>query len=127
MNETTIYYAHHQWKYGTMVEKYELHLIERYFPHATIFNPSVDLDINGRTEEEIMETCLDTVRNSDIFIFSSMDGMVGKGVYTELLEAQNHGKLILYISRNRLTTEYRSYSAPEYGTDRLYAELYSNN
>ena len=38
-----IYYAHHQWKYNTQVEIYELDLIRRYFPNAKIFNPSVDL------------------------------------------------------------------------------------
>ena len=30
-----IYYAHHQWKYGTKVETYELNLIKRYFPNIS--------------------------------------------------------------------------------------------
>lgn len=33
-----IYYAHHQWKYNTPEETYELKLIRRYFPNAKIFN-----------------------------------------------------------------------------------------
>lgn len=31
-----IYYAHHQWKYDTKIEAYELALIERYFPYAAV-------------------------------------------------------------------------------------------
>ena len=38
-----IYYAHHQWKYGTQIEQYELDLIKRYFPGDTIFNPATEL------------------------------------------------------------------------------------
>lgn len=63
-----IYYAHHQWKYGTQVEQYELDLIRRYFPNAKIFNPSVDLmHTKEDGEEAIMEECLKTVRNSQLF------------------------------------------------------------
>lgn len=78
-----IYYAHHQWKYGTPVEIYELDLIKRYFPNANIFNPSIDLKsiISTDNEDLIMEECLETVRNSDILVFSSLDGCVGTGVY----------------------------------------------
>ena len=75
-NLITIYYAHHQWKYGTKVEQYELDLIKRYFPHATIFNPSVDLKIKTTNEEYIMEECLAKVNESDIIVFSSMDALV---------------------------------------------------
>ena len=53
-----IYYAHHQWKYGTKIEEYEISLIKRYFPHASIFNPSTDLNTKGMPEPAIMEECL---------------------------------------------------------------------
>lgn len=99
---TTIYYAHHQWKYGTEIEKYELDLIKRYFPNAVIFNPSTDLKVYGRDEDDIMDECLDRVRNSDIVIFSSMDGVVGKGVWLEVREAMSVGKLVLYINEDSL-------------------------
>ena len=36
------YYAHHQWKYGTQIEQYEIDLIKRYFPGDAIFNPATD-------------------------------------------------------------------------------------
>lgn len=95
--EYSIYYAHHRWKYNTKIEEYELNLIREYFPNSTIFNPSEDLDVEGRTEEDIMKDCLERVRDSDIVIFSSMDGVIGKGVYEELKEAYKTDKLILYI------------------------------
>ena len=98
-----IYYAHHQWKYGTKIEKYELDLIKKYFPNATIFNPSTDLIIQpGETEEDIMWQCLQTVRNSDILVFSSMDGVIGTGVYHEIAEAKERDKIIFYIYKNAL-------------------------
>ena len=93
----SIYYAHHRWKYGTQIEAYELDLIRRYFPTSTIFNPSEHLDVEGRSEEDIMKECLGHVRDSDIVIFSSMDGVIGKGVYEELQEAYITDKLVLYI------------------------------
>ena len=36
------YYAHHQWKYGTQIEQYEIDLIKRYFLGDAIFNPATD-------------------------------------------------------------------------------------
>ena len=115
-----IYYAHHQWKYHTPVEGYELDLIRRYFPNAKIFNPSADLKTKSDSEEEIMKECLSTVEKSDIVVFSSLDGTVGKGVYREVLHAQNIGKLVLYIFQDSLTTDFGLYINYN-GTDRTYA------
>lgn len=120
-----IYYAHHRWKYNTKVEDYEYELIKRYFPKARIFDPSVDLNTHGLTEPEIMDLCLKTVRNTDILVFSSMDGVIGTGVYHEVEEAQNTGKLVLYIFHNKLNTNFeitRWYMLPG-DNDRLYATV----
>lgn len=124
-----IYYAHHQWKYNTQVESYELELIRRYFPNAKIFNPSVDLI---RTKEDgeiaIMEECLETVRNSDILVFSSLDGCIGTGVYHEIEQARNRGKLVLYIFHDTLLTDFEvAKRAPFEKTDRLYATISINH
>lgn len=124
-----IYYAHHQWKYGTRIEQYELDLIKRYFPDATIFNPSTDLETDPSLgEEAIMEECLERVRNSDIVIFSSMDGVVGTGVYHEVQEARKNGKFVYYIFRNGL---YRRFNISMIGdaqrTDRVYASVYETS
>lgn len=116
-----IYYAHHQWKYDTKIEAYELALIERYFPYAAIFNPSTDLKIKDcGDEEKIMAECLETVERSGFVIFSSMDGMVGKGVYDEVAYAKETGKMVLYIYRNTLHSDFKIVRTPEYNSDRLY-------
>ena len=122
IGETTIYYAHHQWKYYTEIEDYELELIKKYFPHAKIFNPSTDLlSRDCGDEDKIMEECLKTVRNSDIVVFSAMDGMIGKGVYQEISMAKICNKLILVLSQNKLTTEFYIDETPQFNSDRLYA------
>ena len=120
-NLTKIYYAHHQYKYNTQVERYEFDLIRKYFPNAIIYNPSSDLDVVNRSEEEIMADCISTVRDSHVVIFSSMDGMVGKGVYTEVKEAIENDKLVLYIYKNKLITNFavQLYEC-EKSNDRLY-------
>ena len=116
-----IYYAHHQWKYDTKIEAYELALIERYFPYASIFNPSADLKTKDcGDEEKIMAECLETVERSGFVIFSSMDGMVGKGVYEEVAYAKETGKMALYIYRNALHSDFKIVRTPEYCSDRLY-------
>ena len=120
-----IYYAHHQWKYDTKIEAYELALIERYFPYASIFNPSVDLKTkDGGDEEKIMAECLETVERSGFVIFSSMDGMVGKGVYEEVAYAKETGKMFLYMHCNTLHSEFKIVRTPEYNSDRLYGYVY---
>ena len=116
-----IYYAHHQWKYGTREEEYELSLIRRYFPLARIFNPAIDLKTTSTDETEIMKECLETVKNSDIVDFSSLDGCVGTGVYHEVTEAQRLGKIVFYISHDHLYTSFEIEERPkEERTDRLY-------
>jgi hypothetical protein len=119
-----VYYAHHQWKYGTKVEEYELNLIKRYFPNATIFNPSTDIKTIG-SEQEIMKECLETVDNSDIIVFSSMDGVIGKGVYTEVMEAKKKGKLILYINQDELDTIVPSIAIYENNSDNASDRIYA--
>lgn len=124
-----IYYAHHQWKYHTEEESYELDLIRRYFPLAQIFNPSTDLKAPCRhyesqeiREEAIMTECLDTVNKSDILVFSSVDGCVGTGVYHEVREAQRLGKIVFYIYQDKLRPDFvLTERDEETRTDRLYA------
>lgn len=118
-----IYYAHHRWKYGTQVEQYELDLIKRYFPKGKICNPSVDFRFpEGASEDSIMKHCLNTVRNSDILVFSSVDGVVGTGVYHEVKEAQKAGKLVFYIFHDELKSDFAIHDRDESKrTDRLYA------
>ena len=101
-----IYYAHHQWKYGTKIEEYELDLIKAYFPNANIFNPSVSLNIDGKTEDEIMDICLHQVGISDMVIFSSVDGLVGVGVFKEITHAKELKIPVYYIDRDELRYDF---------------------
>lgn len=117
-----IYYAHHQWKYNTSEENYELDLIQRYFPNANIFNPSHDLEHTADDgEEAVMAECLEVVRNSDILVFSSLDGCVGTGVYHEVKEAQKEGKIVFYIWQDALRPDFSLViREDDKKTDRLY-------
>lgn len=73
-----------------------------------------------------MAECLEIVIKSDIVIFSSMDGMIGIGVYKEIKAARDAGKLVLYIYQNNLTTKFRRYLTPEHNSDRLYADVFAD-
>lgn len=116
-----IYYAHHQWKYGTKVERYEYDLIKRYFPNAKVFDPSTMINTEGLSEDTIMDICLQAVTDSDVVIFSSMDSCIGKGVYTEILKAESLGKLILYIYQDKLHTDWSVMLNTNSTADRIYA------
>ena len=122
----SIYYAHHQWKYGSLVEQYELDLIKRYHPFATIFNPSTDLKATAADGEvAVMDECLETVRNSDILVFSSMDGCIGTGVYHEVEEAKKNDKPVFYIYQDELWSDYFVITLRDdvVRSDRLYAYI----
>lgn len=120
-----IYYAHHRWKYGTEEERYELDLIRNFFPLARIFNPAADLKhtaLDG--EEAVMKECLDTVENSDILVFSSLDGCVGIGVHHEVMKALSLGKIVFYIYQDNLHTVFKVRERDDPNrTDRLYAYI----
>lgn len=126
-----IYYAHHQWKYNSEEERYELDLIRNFFPLARIFNPAVDLKTPHKEykskedcEKAVMEECLSTVKNSDILIFSSLDGCIGTGVYQEVMEALSLGKIIFYIYQDNLHTAFKVRDREDTNrTDRLYAYI----
>lgn len=120
--EQSIYYAHHQYKYGTREEEYEMDLIKRYFPNSRVFNPSAGLKTEGRTEEDIMRECLARVADSDIVVFSSISGVLGKGAYTEVEHARKAGKIVLYIYQDGLYSfDVQKIENPI--SDRLYATV----
>lgn len=123
-----IYYAHHQCKYGTQIEQYEIDLIKRYFPESVVFNPATELMTDPVLgEEAIIEECLERVRNSDIVVFSSMDGVVSTGVYHKLEEARKNGKFVYYIFRNGLHSVFNvSMLEDAQRTDRVYATVYES-
>lgn len=131
-----IYYAHHRWKYGTEIETYEQNLIKATFPEATVINPSKDIaaisywldkDQKYRPDDEfIMDQCLTEVASSDILVFSSVDGVIGRGVYEEILKAEILGKPVYYIYQDELTQGFSMIKKDNPITDRLYATVTSN-
>ena len=117
-----IYYAHHIWKYNTVIEKYELELIKNYFPCADIINPNGVID-QSKTEESIMDDCYDYVRNCDGIVFSSLSGVVGKGVVSEIDLGYSLHKPIFYITDNAIkeVTNITFEKIEQSTTNRLYA------
>lgn len=109
-----IYYAHHIWKYNTKIEEYEIELIKRYFPNKVILNPNGGLGYTENqfklgliTESEILDICMKAVKESNILIFSSMNGVIGKGVWEEIKTAESNGIPIYYLHNNALL-EYKN-------------------
>lgn len=90
-----IYYAHSRMKYNTLIEQYELALIRQKFPEAEIINPNGTVD-QTLPEEDIMQECYKLIGECNMLAFSSISGVIGKGVYREIKRA----KKIFYINDN---------------------------
>lgn len=106
-----IYYAHHLYKYGTKVEEYELDLIRKQLPQFEILNPNGDIIHADLTDEgKIMEKCLSEISRNDVevLVFSSLNGVVGKGVFDEVNHALSLGKPVYYICSNTVERYYDS-------------------
>ena len=118
-----IYYAHHQWKYHTREEEYELDLIRKYFPNATIFNPSTDLDMKIVVYGNlVMRECLKAVDSSDIVIFSSVNGVISSDVYQEITHAREKEKPCFYLYYDKLQPIFKvAKLVDEERSERLYA------
>ena len=122
-----IYYAHHLWKYNTNIEKYELDVIKRYFPNAKIINPNGHIE-QGREESIIMKDCLEIIKNCNILVFSSVNGIVGRGVIDEFNKASKLGLPIYYIMDNILyDARPYSFKLTNSGNNRLYAIVSTND
>lgn len=119
-----IYYAHHLWKYGTEIERYEIALMDAACPGCTIFNPNGGI-YQGGEEAGIMLDCVAAVDQCDALIFSDLSGVVGKGVITEIERAQAAGKPVGRILGHAVRwlqsrVEYRLLNT---GCNRVYAEI----
>lgn len=118
---TKIYYAHHLWKYNTPIEEYELSVIKRYFPYHIIINPNGYIE-QGREESKIMENCLTCIESCDMLIFSSVNGVVGRGIYEEFKKASELELPIYYIMDDILyDARHYKFKLTNSGNNRLYA------
>jgi len=88
-----IYYAHHIWKYGTSIEVFELSVIKNGFDFEDEFeivNPRDTLS-QGISESEIMKQAFLVIDQCDALVFSTISGVVGHGVFNEVMYALNKG------------------------------------
>lgn len=88
-----IYYAHHIWKYGTPIEVFEMSVIKNGFDFEDEFeivNPRDALS-QGISESEIMKQAFLMIDQCDALVFSTISGVVGHGVFNEVLYALNKG------------------------------------
>lgn len=109
IRESRIYYAHHQYKYNTKIEEYELDLINKLLPSYKVLNPNGDVAFKkSSSEEERMDEFLNAVSNCDALVFSSLSGVVGKGVYKEVNLALYLKKPVYYLHDNDLERYYYS-------------------
>lgn len=90
------YYAHSIYKYNTPIEQYELSLIP-----GKVINPNGNVD-QTKSENEIMQHCYKLIDKCDALVFSSIDGVIGKGVADEIVYAFVRNKAIYYIHENKL-------------------------
>jgi hypothetical protein len=111
------YYAHSVYKYNTPIEQYELSLIP-----GKVINPNGIVD-QTKTEEEIMQDCYKLIDKCNALVFSSVDGVIGKGVADEVVYAFIRNKPIYYIHNNRLNKIKSIVIKPieKRTTDRIYA------
>lgn len=116
----TIYYAHHLWKYDTPIESYEIELIRKTFPEATIINPNSEIK-QDLDEAAIMSGCIETVKRCDAVVFSSVSGVIGKGVFDEIASA----KEVYYIKNNGVVPFAGAFQIiPHSTTRRIYAVVF---
>lgn len=95
-----IYYAHHMSKYNTKEEINEINTINKIFNDSIIINPNGWI-YECKNEEIIMNQCLKLVENSNILIFSTIaNGVIGKGVYTEVKHALKKDKIVYLLSND---------------------------
>ena len=92
----TYYYAHSVYKYNTPIEQYELSLIP-----GKVINPNGIVD-QTKSEKEIMKHCYSLIDKCNALVFSSVDGVIGRGVAGEITHAFIRNKDVYYIHGNRL-------------------------
>lgn len=100
-----IYYAHHLYKYDTRIEEHELGLIKRDLSRYEIINPNGDIVHSDLSSEQIiMDKCLSEISREDVegVVFSSLNGVVGLGVFQEVNYAISLNKKIYYIQNNNV-------------------------
>lgn len=121
-----IYYAHHIWKYGTEIEAYEIQCINSGFPDAEIINPKEVLP-QGKPESEILKTAFSVIKSCDVIVFSTVSGLIGHGIFNEVVVAATSGVKVYQLHGNRCY-EVNNLDLKEIvfnGNNRVYALAYT--
>ena len=118
-----VYYGHHQWKYGTKAEEFEIKMIRTSFPKMSIFNPATDLKTDGLSEDEIRRQHLKEIDDSDLVVFTTLYGYIDKDMLSEIRHAQLCKKVVLWFVGGEFRTDFEIdvISAPI--SDGLYATV----
>ena len=118
-----VYYVHHQWKYGTKAEEFEIEMIRTSFPKMSIFNPATDLKTDGLSEDEIRRQHLKEIDDSDLVVFTTLYGYIDKDMLSEIRHAQLCKKVVLWFVGGEFRTDFEIdvISAPI--SDGLYATV----
>lgn len=96
-----IYYAHHIWKYGTEIENYEIKIINESKIKGEVLNPSTNIEQNSN-EMQIMKECYKMIDECNIIVLSSLSGIIGKGVFNEVIYAIKNKKKVYYIKNGKI-------------------------
>lgn len=103
-----IYYAHHVWKYDTPIENFEIKCIERQFKDAVIVNPRTTIP-QDQPESVILDYAYKSLDDCEAIVFSTFSGMIGHGVFNEIIYAFNAGKKVYQLDGTECI-EIRSYT-----------------
>ena len=120
-----VYYAHHQWKYGTKVEEFEIEMIRTSFPKMSIFNPATDLKTNELSEDEIRRQHLKEIDDSDLVVFTTLYGYIDKDMLREINHALSCKKVVLWFVGGEFRTDFKIDVELTPRSDRLYATVHT--
>lgn len=116
-----VYYSHSMKLYGTKVEKEELAIIKKKFPHAKIINPP-SFEGSLRKRIEGMAFCHRLIDECDIVVFSKLLGLTTSGVGNEVDYALNKNKRVFEIKDGDLIP---CYKPPNYISRRQTIRIYN--
>ena len=74
-------------------------MIEKKFPNYLIINPN-EWICQDNSEQAIMNQCYHFVKMSDVLVFSSLNTIIGRGVYEEVQLALEKNKDVYYLLDN---------------------------
>ena len=100
-------------------------MIRTSFPKMSIFNPATDLKTDGLSEAEIRRQHLKEIDDSDLVVFTTMDGYIDKDTLSEIEHAQLCKKVVLWFVGGEFRTDFEIDVIFTPISDRLYATVHT--